>query len=94
MTPVHAASVCTGIGGVDLGFFARAGRVVWVRVERAERRDNRSLCGFNVAWSFSRRAISTRTRALQCVYVIPPRGDTRARAGASHVRVVVSKCGP
>eukprot|EP00223_Ostreococcus_mediterraneus_P007854 CAMPEP_0179702796 /NCGR_PEP_ID=MMETSP0937-20121108/2461_1 /TAXON_ID=548131 ORGANISM="Ostreococcus mediterraneus, Strain clade-D-RCC2593" /NCGR_SAMPLE_ID=MMETSP0937 /ASSEMBLY_ACC=CAM_ASM_000575 /LENGTH=42 /DNA_ID= /DNA_START= /DNA_END= /DNA_ORIENTATION= len=36
MTSVHAASVCTGIGGVgDLGFFVRAGRVVWVRVENA-----------------------------------------------------------
>ena len=94
MTPLHAASVCTGIGGVDLGFFVRAGRVARVRVERAELRDNKSLCGFNVAWSFSRRAISTRTRALRCVYVIPRRGDPRARIGFSHVRVGVSECGP
>mmetsp|Transcript_2348 Transcript_2348/g.7780 ORF Transcript_2348/g.7780 Transcript_2348/m.7780 type:complete len:131 (+) Transcript_2348:151-543(+) len=57
-------------------------------------RPRRSLCGFNVVWSFSRRAISTRIGTLQCVYVIPLRGDTRARIGAAHVRVVVSECGP
>ena len=37
-------------------------------------RPRRSLCGFNVVWSFSKRAISTRIGALQCVYVIPKRG--------------------
>ena len=67
---------------------------MWTLDARRRARRRRSLCGFHVVWSFSRRAISTRTRALHCVYVIPLRGDPRARVGASHVRVDVSECGP
>ena len=35
MTPLRAASVCAGIGGVDLGFVARVGCGVRLRVENA-----------------------------------------------------------
>ena len=83
MSSLHVASVCTGIGGVDLSGLSRAPVVVAFGSEsrtRRAKRYNRSLCGFNVVWSFSRHAISTRIGARQCACVIPPRGDPRAHA--------------
>ena len=63
------------------------------RRSRGARR-HRSLCGFNAATSSSMRAISTHIGARQCACVIALRGDPRARAGAAHVRIGVSECGP
>jgi len=83
-------------GIVDLSGLSRAPVAAFGSESRTRRakRYSRSLCGFNVVWSFSRRAISTRIGALESACVIAPRGDARTRAGASHVRVGVSECGP
>jgi len=68
MTPVHAASVCTGIGGVDLGFFVRAGRGVRVRVENAKREGTTGLCVVSMSCGLSQGAQSRRARVHCNVY--------------------------